>query len=61
MNKKLKNQLIIIAILVAISATFPQFWQVSITGAIGFFIAYLLTKMKAENNQEQSSKTKGKR
>ena len=47
---KLKTQLIIISILVAMSATFPQFWQVSITGAIGFFLAYLLTKIKSDTN-----------
>ena len=48
---KLKTQVIIISILVAISATFPQFWQVSVTGAIGFFMAYLLVKIKADNKR----------
>ena len=50
--KKFKTQLIIISVLVAMSATFPQFWQVSVTGAIGFFLAYLITKIKSENQKE---------
>ncbi len=49
---KFKNKyLIIISSLILFSAIFPDFWQVGITGIIGFFLAYLITKMNSDHEQ----------
>ena len=50
---KLKNQyLILITSLILVSSIFPDFWQVTMTGVISFFIAYLITKIKNINNRK---------
>ena len=37
---------LLLTIVILLSRLFPDFWQVVITGAIGFFMAYLITTIR---------------
>ncbi len=48
---KIKNKyVIIIASLILIANISPSFWQVITTGAIGFFLSYLIVKIRKEKS-----------
>jgi hypothetical protein len=42
----------IITIIILLSRIFPEYWQLGITGAISFFLAYLIAKIN--NNKSQT-------